>query len=348
MLKTLDVLIGLSVVMLLVSMVVTVLTQAVTNVLNSRGRHLLHGLADLLQQIDPSFSRDLAKRISSAVLSHPLIREVGSRYGSVIHREELTKILMELATDQGPRKLGQEVKTALKNALQANGIGDPDKVLNNVRSLALQLEISSPQLATNARQSIALLREANSQFLAKVNNWFDQTMDRVSERFTLTTRGITLVCAILVALVVQLDVVALVNRLSTDQQLRNQLVLEAMKIQTPPSQSTAEERRQLTMLASNEIITMPGSLDEWRKNWSRPDLPPKPTGILLSALLLSLGAPFWYAALQNLIRLRSVIATKDDGQRQERQSAQATVETPVGPAAADPGILAGARGDLGG
>ena len=63
MLKTIDILLGLTVVMLVVSMAVTVLTQFVTSVLNSRGRHLLAGLADLLQQIDPQLERKIAESI---------------------------------------------------------------------------------------------------------------------------------------------------------------------------------------------------------------------------------------------------------------------------------------------
>ncbi|HYX54185.1 MAG TPA: hypothetical protein VE783_12090 [Candidatus Limnocylindrales bacterium] len=43
-------------------------------------------------------------------------------------------------------------------------------------------------------------------------------------------------------------------------------------------------------------------------------------GIFISALLLALGAPFWYKALQSLLKLKSIIAQKDDQQRQARQS----------------------------
>ena len=65
--------IGLAVIMLVLSMVVTVLTQAVTGMLNSRGRHLKKGLADLLKQVDPSLD-DIAERVAERVLTHPLVR----------------------------------------------------------------------------------------------------------------------------------------------------------------------------------------------------------------------------------------------------------------------------------
>jgi hypothetical protein len=45
-------------------------------------------------------------------------------------------------------------------------------------------------------------------------------------------------------------------------------------------------------------------------------------GILLTAALLSLGAPFWYSTLANLLKLRSVVARKEEAQRNERQTTQ--------------------------
>jgi len=44
-------------------------------------------------------------------------------------------------------------------------------------------------------------------------------------------------------------------------------------------------------------------------------------GMLVTALLLSLGAPFWYSILARLLQLRSVLAFKEDRQRSERQTA---------------------------
>ena len=35
-------------------------------------------------------------------------------------------------------------------------------------------------------------------------------------------------------------------------------------------------------------------------------------------LLISLGAPFWYNALKNLLKLKSVLSEKDDAQRAQR------------------------------
>lgn len=72
------------------------------------------------------------------------------------------------------------------------------------------------------------------------------------------------------------------------------------------------------------LVTWPESREKWLGNWQREPLPLllQLTGLFLSLGLLSLGAPFWYEMLSNLIKLRSTIARKDDAARAERQSSQ--------------------------
>lgn len=364
MLKTIDVLIGLSVVMLMVSLVVTMLTQFVVSVINSRGRHLMHGIADLLEQIDPGLTRQVAEEISTKVLTHPVVRASGKRLGHVIHREELTRLLMELAAGSGTEKLSESAAEALRNLLRRDGVSEPGQMLDNVRSLALQLEKANPELAANARQSLAMLQEANSQFLAKINTWFDQTMDRVSARFTGSTRAITVACSLFVAVALQLDTAALVNRLSADDELRRSLVQQAIQLeqsppaatQLPPAQPgsavlslTEEDRRNLSALMQVGVIDLPAP-GSWMARWSDTRRPINKLGVLLTAMLLSLGAPFWFNALKNLARLRSLSASKEDSERRERQ----TTQTPSGAAPANgaaapsppSSLLSGERGDL--
>jgi hypothetical protein len=314
--------------MLLASLIVTVLTQFVTSVWNGRGRHLLHGIADLLRQVDPDMDRPIAEKISAAVLTHPLIRAVGSRYGDVIGRGELTKILLELAAGNGPQKLEGGAQARLLKALQDNGIDDPAAAIRKVTDLLLDLETGHPELPTSLRQSMALLEGARSTFVAKVNAWFDQTMERVSDRFTFTTRGVTFAMGLLLAVVVQLDTPLLVNRLATDPQLRASMVQQAVAVdqqQHEFDKIPSEERRQMfNMLASADLVSVPASFAEWKANWSGNRLHPNVLGVLLSAILLSFGAPFWYNALKNVLQLRSILAQQEDVQRARRQNTDAT------------------------
>ena len=205
-----------------------------------------------------------------------------------------------------------------------------------------------------ARQNLAILHAAESDLVAKVNNWFDQTMDRTSQRFTASTRAITFAGAFIVAFGLQVDTPSLVNRLAADDAMRAEFVKEAMALAedhnrprptrngeaaekkaevskapdqkgavgtetaapTQPAPTDPEEiaRKYRVFLATNGIVKLPSSTGWW-EGFRNVNV----FGMLLTALLLSLGAPFWYSALGRLLQLRSVLAAKDDAQRTERQ-----------------------------
>lgn len=336
MLISIDILLGLSEIMLLASMAVTVLAHFVNSALNSRGQHLLYGLADLLQQVDPELKQQVARRIASTLLKHPLICGGMGRVGGTIHREEFTKLLMDLASGNAPEKiiarLGEEAQQALKNVLAKNDIDNPGEVLNKARMLALELEINQPELATNVRHSMALLQAAKGQWVAKINTWFDQTIDRVGDRFTLSARVISVTCALVVACAMQLDTIQLINRLSIDTELRNSLVQKAVEMgqgmtDAPEAfnQLTGQNKNDIKQLLQLGIVNVPKSYAEWKGNWANVS----PLGIAFSVMLLSLGAPFWYNALKSLLKLRSALADKDDAERKARQTAQQPARSPA-------------------
>src|SRR5882724_1973057 len=230
MLKTLDILIGVATVMLLFSMAVTIVTKFVANLMQSRGKNLLEGLAGLLKQIDPTIAAKAAKTIAATLLKHPLVAEANGKLGEVIHREEFTTLLLGLSAGESATTLEPMAKKALDDLLAKNGITDPAGTLKNIRAASLQLELASPDLANDVRHGMAILQEAKSQFVAKVHGWFDQTIDRVSSRFTVTARVITFVAALIIAVTVQLDTFALVNRLSIDDQFREAVKGNADKV----------------------------------------------------------------------------------------------------------------------
>ncbi len=343
MLKTLDILIGVATVMLLFSMAVTIVTQFVANLMQSRGKNLLEGLAGLLKQIDPKIAPDAAKKIADTLLKHPLVAEAGGRLGEVIHREEFTTLLLGLSAGESAATLEPLAKKALDDLLAKNGITDPAGTLKNIRAASLQLEAASPELANDVRHGMAILQEARSQFVAKVHGWFDQTIDRVSSRFTVTARVITFIASVLVATTVQLDTFALVNRLSVDDQFRTAAQQGANDLLnttsnptsasaasgatvTPPASASsatppdtkAVQKRYYDLLSTYGMVALPTDWQTWHDKWKWSKIP----GILLSALLLSLGAPFWYGRLQDLLKLRSTVAQNDAKQRTIRQTTQ--------------------------
>jgi hypothetical protein len=400
MFQTLDILIGFSLVMLIMSAAVTMVTQGVgTSMLNLKGRALRKVISRLLALLDRGLHPSDARKIANTILRDPLIappRKLapGNALASVVHREELVKLILDFASNgdaskahglQGTASADMEqLRHEIAASLKQNGIDDPAAVLVAIRGAILELEKTSPELSTSMRASIAILTHAASDFVAKVNSWFDQSVDRASDIFTTNIRIVTFFVAVAIALLFQLNSFQLINRLSVDQKLRDQLVEAAIRrvdsgppttanvppapnasgatggassTQKPPSAGQVDSQDKsyvdqvMTQSGARDLekyglISFPTSAQEWSNRWptdGRLDVLLHLVGILLSAALLSLGAPFWYSALANLLKLRSVISRKDDDQRTERQTTQT-----VAPAAAalPPDYRGGEAGDL--
>jgi hypothetical protein len=83
------------------------------------------------------------------------------------------------------------------------------------------------------------------------------------------------------------------------------------------------DREYLAFLADHGLITVPRNVEEWKRHWN--DV--SPFGVVTTALLLSLGAPFWYNALRRLLQLRSALAEKEEQQRAARQGVESRADT---------------------
>jgi hypothetical protein len=268
----------------------------------------------------------------------------------VIHRDEFTLMLMRLASQESVPRLDAKVQDNIKALLQKNGIQDPAGVLNGVHAAALELETLHPQLAGNIRREIAIVQVAGSDLVAKVHGSFDNVMDRASSRFTQYARYVTFVNGLLITLFLQLDTLSMVNRLSLDDSLRGAMVDQANQLTATVQQNAgapdanAVDNSYINFLNRNGILWTPVSLRDWGQHWKWSRV----SGILVSFLLINLGAPFWYNALKSLLRLRSAAEEKDDSQRSARQAIPPLTVPPLPPPvigatqAPAPGLASGA------
>jgi len=407
-LNTIDTLIAFVVVMLVVSMAVTTLTGMIGSAVNLRGDCLQQGVARLLLLIDRDLGKSGAMRIAGLLLRDPLVARPMTlsgrpRRADTVHREELTKLMLEFAAAHDDGKCACDPKPSvgsndswesegqgwlvrraqkasgelnalrgkLKVSLAKGDLPDPAETLKRVRAAALQLEQASPELSTAVRQNVALLNVAQSEFLAKINAWFDQTIDRVRDLFTARTRLVTAMAALVMALLLQLDSIALINRFHDDPAVRQALVQEAIKNpdkfdpNAKPNTGAASTAigtimadKNLKELVQQDLIMVPSTWQEWldgfKANGGKDGKNAKDAkggspwrhifGILISAALLSLGAPFWYSTLQGLLKLRSVVATRDDAERNERQTTQQPAAPPSN--VAPPALVGSERGNL--
>jgi hypothetical protein len=166
--------------------------------------------------------------IAEAVLRHPMIAQPPfwksrPRKGEVVEREELIRVLLEFAANPTTSPAMQR----LRQVLAGNDLPDPGRALADIRQAAQSLELKDPGKATHERLTKAILLCAQSSFVGRINNWFDQVMDRTTAEYRFRAQLVTVVGALFVATLVQLDSIDLLKRLSSDDKLRDSLVQQA-------------------------------------------------------------------------------------------------------------------------
>lgn len=182
----------------------------------------------------------VAHEIARAVTAHPMVARTPAhrslvkvppfrnRRAEVIEREELIRILLELAAGEQACacELTPGARSTLLRALALNDVTDPAARLADIRQTAQELEQSNPELALHVRHARAIVAVPTA-FVGKVTQWFDAAMARATQQYAAEARFWTVGAAFLVALALQFNAFDLLQRLSSDATLREALVTEA-------------------------------------------------------------------------------------------------------------------------
>jgi len=277
-LRHIDVFIGVAIVMLAVSLMLTIVTQMISFLANFRGKQLQKGLGELFKELGVGGD---ANELARKILLHPLIADgLGvKRVAPAISKVDLKALI-------------EQADTLLVHAVQVSKV------------------------------DVSALKKVAGQ----VDVWFDATMSRVSNRFAMQTRLVTIGCALVAAFALQLDAFGLVTRLYADSDLRTKLsgaaegmLAESQRIlDAPPASAdaaTSATQAETIKNATAELKTINEKL-----SGAGFELLPSPyhpfhvesfvvlLGMLASAGLLSLGAPFWFNMLKTATNLRPAMA----------------------------------------
>lgn len=455
MLQYLDTIIALAVVMLGLSLVITLLNQMVSSFLSFRGSNLRWGIGTMLSTLAPNLNAEHVDEIANKILTEQIVSDsifakadvnwlnvrplrplyqlvVRWKLASAIGPDTLVRVLTNLSEYDLPyapdlKKLLAEVDPAavrkLSMAYAAFGTPPAGSASDHPASpIASPLDptapVTLPNYAVQMNDLLAQLGNSAQQSVGKIEAWFNVAMNRVSQRFAMKVRILTVIFAFLLAFGLHLDSLQMTNQFFKNPVLRQKFVNqsgamlnEATAImgndpgattetttspkvlkskmeelrdrevkkdpaykpdeQLPPvpenfrsideaekwlftqlklkddvgdqkrkSQLEAEYRSMVakglgaeakSVLASLQdagIEFSPRPLPKW--NWLRGwreffgwkaffawDNRKNLAGILLTAALLSLGAPFWYNMLKSLTNLRPLVATKQDEQKKE-------------------------------
>ena len=284
-----DVAIGLVFVFALLSLICSSLTEMVSQLLRWRATTLEKGVRSL---IDDQGTRDL-------FYDHPLIRSLGKE------------------TEPGVNKHPAYIPTRLFAFV----------LLDVLAPLPAEQRSANDdrQVAGDVRRALTTLTGLNDATLEaqrkNVELWFDDVMDRVSGWYKRKAQWTLLVFAVLVTCATNVDCINLATTLWQSPALRTALAESAASYQ-PGAQADPEQKETLDELRARlDKLSAQGLPLGWAgdKVLSSPE--PKQwltklAGLLLTALAVSLGAPFWFDLLSKFVNIRGA------GVKPDRQDAK--------------------------
>jgi hypothetical protein len=159
-----------------------------------------------------------------------------------------------------------------------------------------------------------------------LQNWFNSAMDRVSGWYKYRTQWMLFGIGLVLAATLNADTIRIVKQLSRDPTLRQSIVAAAQSAK-PSDNKRGESIKDQIQQAQTEISNIqsigiplgwagtrrPSSYGEWLQVSG---------GWLLTAVAISLGAPFWFDMLNKLMVVRSTVKPREKSREEESKDKQ--------------------------
>lgn len=246
MLEQLDTAIGFVVVMLILSLIITAIVQAVSALLDLRGKNLVRALSDLLTQIDSSLSNaptetskdrwtiwfktiknrfqhpftktTLATTIAEAVTRHPIVAQTFTR-AKAIRKDELLDILRDISSRSTGGSMNDDTKAKLKQVLDEQVPGGPETI-SAAEAIANTLASRFPTIKDDLNKAVIETLGKVSRFELGIDKWFDTVMDRSSDIFTRWMRSMTVTVSFLLIILLQIDAGLILHQISSNAEIK--------------------------------------------------------------------------------------------------------------------------------
>lgn len=289
MIGLIQVVIGLVFLLLLLSLLVTTIMELISSMFALRGQNLEKAIRNMLAtglkegELFQSFkSNALYKQLSN------YRGNAKSRPPSYLSAENFQSILMDLILNgEDPGRLTQKIEELPNEELK--------KVLK--------------QLLNDAGYEL-------EEFKTKMRNWYNDVMDRAAGWYKRNIQILVTFVGLVVAIVFNADTISLYQRLESNPEELKEIVSMAeayakksdLGIQ---SGGTVEQQwEQVNNLIKDEINQAKSPLGlgwhpEELQNMTPSDWVIKVLGWIVTALAVSLGAPFWFDLLKKIVNIRS-------------------------------------------
>ncbi len=320
----LDVVIGLVFVFLLYSLLASVIQEIISSWLSLRA-------ADLKEAIERMLDDDTkTKHFSKGFYESPSIKYF-AREGekpSYLTAANFSKVVLDIL--KGPNPMPGEDFRDRVDASLASGI--------NIKGVSTP--INSGGTFVYLQSLWAESQGDVDRFRALIEQWFDDTMDRTSGWYKRKIQKILFFIGLGLAATFNVDSITIAHKLANDPELRKEMVARADKMINDPqviahieklrqkekkSPDSLSEDGKKKLAAFDESMRLAEEANKMIKediasvnsalglgyegiDWGCWTIPRMIVGWILTALAISLGAPFWFDLLNKLMKLRTSVA----------------------------------------
>jgi hypothetical protein len=268
----LDAAIAMVFIYLLASLVVSAANELIASALRLRAKNLFAGIKELLQEDE--------SKLTSLLYQHPLISGLAKKSGKPSYIPSRTFVL------------------AFLDVIAPLGTNTPrtmDTLQSAINNLPEPLKKALTTLSNEAGHDVEL-------FKSQLEIWFNNTMERASGWYKRRTQWIQLVFAIGFAVCLNIDSVHIGQTLfAVHSPLREALVEQAK----PFLASHNDTLEHVTAAISTVSLPIGWADFRWKGlNQTALDILSWLPGWLITALAVSLGAPFWFDLLNKFINIR--------------------------------------------
>jgi hypothetical protein len=280
-----DIVVALPFLYAVLSLVCTAVHEWVASILHLRATTLRQGLLALLDSPDVALSGRFYAHTEVCALT-----SVSGGHPAYLCPRAFARVLVDVITG---------TETALVEAGQISAaIRDlpAGRVRTTLLNLLRHVNLDDPEAARAIHQ--------------RIENWFNEAMDRTAARYQRFAQVITCTIAFIICIALNADSLRVAQVLWSSPSVRAHLVSEATSTvphpQHAPSRIEIEDQIGSLLGWSDDLREAHLDLDEWA-GWEgllRWCIPHRLAGWLLTTVAVSFGAPFWFDTLNRVVRLR--------------------------------------------
>lgn len=311
----LDVAIGLTLIYLGVSLFVTIINEYIAQMLNLRGRQLHVALNQLID--DEAIKQTLEQ---SPALKSFFKDQPGNKGFHVVINVFKQLLVFFLPANRLP----SYVDTNVLGRMLVGSLSSPGKADNAVSQILEKIdELPDSSLKTQLQAIARTSGSTIENLVAAVSDWLDRSLTMLSESYKRNLQIISFGIGLAIAVMLNINTITLTQDLYHNKEIRDATTALAIQITEQTNKESFEKCGKLPLdKFMSDITCAPfkrlmdvmqkhdttlGKIPIGRPEGFLKSFPNSPTdwcGWLLTALAVSLGAPFWFDLLNKVVSIR--------------------------------------------